>query len=507
MSQITKEITASIKAASTPKTNPYDTTGTVKRIEGDTVWVHIPGGVDETPVKKTISAKIGDSVQVRVSNGSAWLVGNASAPPTDDTRANMAYSLSTVAQEEAETAHNAAVSAVASAAEAESAAHTAKDAADTAMVSLSQVEDVLGVVTWVAEHGAYSLTSDVTINPNKTYYTVVGTAVVSPTDDEIATYYEESGGVYTKTTDTTVDVGKTYYYVVGTPVSEPDVADIGTYYELNISDALSAYVQTHLVLTGDGLYVMSDDSDWKVLVASDGVYIIDNAGTTVAKYKDTITLGVDEEGNSRLELGTDSINLISPAGTSAIYASTSSSSTVQTVTIQTIDGDMTRNQTKAFTIDLSSVGVGEDFGILFYSVATQVSSQGQTLTAIRKATLKPLTKGTSSSDSVSLVFLKVGGVLNPTSTETLSVSVSYDGASTITVTAPAFVLNPNVQTTNKLVVKEITQDISLPSPEVQLSGVIYFSLDVTASAGTVDGDMYRAITACGWNNNHSGVFE
>lgn len=72
------------------RTSAYDTPATVRRIEGSTVWVHIPGGVDETPVKLTISCKPGDSVQVRVGGGSAWLVGNATAPPTDDTRAKRA---------------------------------------------------------------------------------------------------------------------------------------------------------------------------------------------------------------------------------------------------------------------------------------------------------------------------------------------------------------------------------------------------------------------------------
>lgn len=75
------------------RTSPYDTSATVRRIEGGTAWVHIPGGVDETPVRLTIACKPGDTVQVRVGGGSAWLVGNATAPPTDDTRANEVYDL------------------------------------------------------------------------------------------------------------------------------------------------------------------------------------------------------------------------------------------------------------------------------------------------------------------------------------------------------------------------------------------------------------------------------
>lgn len=70
-----------------PKVQPYDTQAEVRRVEGSTAYVHIPGGVDETPVALTIDAKPGDTVQVRIAGGKAWITGNASAPPTDDTLA------------------------------------------------------------------------------------------------------------------------------------------------------------------------------------------------------------------------------------------------------------------------------------------------------------------------------------------------------------------------------------------------------------------------------------
>ena len=90
-----KDMAEAVKATARQqeRTSPYDTSAEVRRIEGGTAWVHIPGGVDETPVKLTIACKPGDTVQVRVGGGSAWLVGNASAPPTDDTRANEIYEL------------------------------------------------------------------------------------------------------------------------------------------------------------------------------------------------------------------------------------------------------------------------------------------------------------------------------------------------------------------------------------------------------------------------------
>ena len=88
-----------------PKEKPqaYDTQATVVRVDGDTLWVHIPGGVEETPVQRTIAASVGDVVQVRVADGSAWVVGNASAPPTDDKEALRAI---TIASDAAETARD-----------------------------------------------------------------------------------------------------------------------------------------------------------------------------------------------------------------------------------------------------------------------------------------------------------------------------------------------------------------------------------------------------------------
>lgn len=96
-------------------TSPYDTTATVTRVEDSIAWVHIPGGVEETPVEMTMGVKAGDTVQVRVSGGKAWIAGNATSPPTDDTAANeagykalMAEEVAVVAGEKAENAEIAA---------------------------------------------------------------------------------------------------------------------------------------------------------------------------------------------------------------------------------------------------------------------------------------------------------------------------------------------------------------------------------------------------------------
>ena len=86
-----QELLDAIKAITDNTDKSYDTPATVLRVDGDTVWVHIDGGADETPVSKTINCEQGETVQVRIANGSAFLVGNASAPPTDDKTANVAH--------------------------------------------------------------------------------------------------------------------------------------------------------------------------------------------------------------------------------------------------------------------------------------------------------------------------------------------------------------------------------------------------------------------------------
>lgn len=103
---IVNDIKEAINSKDNKQTKAYDTTAEVKRVdyETGTAWVHIPGGVDETPIKLTVNASVGDNVQVRVSGGSAWIVGNASAPPTDDKTAVKARSVATKAQETAEEA-------------------------------------------------------------------------------------------------------------------------------------------------------------------------------------------------------------------------------------------------------------------------------------------------------------------------------------------------------------------------------------------------------------------
>ena len=144
-----KDFVSTLKEAG-PKTSAYDTTATVIRIEGQTAWVHIPGGVNETPASLTIAAKPGDIVQVRVSGGRAFLIGNSSAPPTDDTTAVYAREIAYVAKDKADAVHGIAVS--------------AEEAAESAVNKAAEAMDAVGgsIVTDTIHYLATNLSSGVT---------------------------------------------------------------------------------------------------------------------------------------------------------------------------------------------------------------------------------------------------------------------------------------------------------------------------------------------------------
>lgn len=135
MNRTVREFYKAVEGVKTKKGGGYDTQATVRRIEDGVAWVHIPDGVDETPAKLTISAKVGDVVQVRVVNGRAFLVGNASAPPTDNTEAVKAMGQAGLAAEAANIARQKADEAVEDAATAHEAAMSAQDSADIAQAA------------------------------------------------------------------------------------------------------------------------------------------------------------------------------------------------------------------------------------------------------------------------------------------------------------------------------------------------------------------------------------
>ena len=65
-----------------------DYTGRVTRVENGVAYVQFDGSdIPNTPVALSIGAKAGDEVRIRVADGKAWIVGNDTNPPTDDSAA------------------------------------------------------------------------------------------------------------------------------------------------------------------------------------------------------------------------------------------------------------------------------------------------------------------------------------------------------------------------------------------------------------------------------------
>lgn len=333
---------------------------TVTRIDQEgRVWAHLAGGADETPIEDvTTQVSVGDSVTVRVRNGRASTVGNLSDPSAgtsyvdgvNDTAIRAASDAATAAAaaqsavESAGTAASAAASALesaqdaqdaatladlhaaqasADAAAASTAAATANTAAAGALMELSAVQDVMGTVNWITQHGTYALTTDTAIDPDKVYWVADAT---SPTGYSV--------------------------------VAEPDAAALSTYYELSVDAALSNYVASHLALTNDGLWVMKDGSAYRVLVASDRVEIRDGSGNTVASFGSDIEFDSSRPhviGNASSNVTWDGTNLSISADSISLTSGGSVATTADVDAAKVLYGTCaTGGSTAAKTVTLTS---------------------------------------------------------------------------------------------------------------------------------------------------------
>lgn len=319
----------------------------VSRIDEEgVIWVYVAGADKDTPTAQTgVEVKKGDNVTVEWRNNKLYIAGNYSNPAAGMARvvnvemaaqaANQAAQNAVAdagrAREAAESVEGIARHAEEVAEGVEDLAKSAKTAADTAFTNLSQVQSVLEVAQWIATHGTYVKAT--LFNPNATYYTITATQVTEPSDDDkdsqgVLIYYELDNGIYVRTTDVAVDDQKTYYRVTGTPVAQPSAEHIADYYTLAVSEAMADYVQSHLALTNEGLYVMADDSEWKVLVRATGIDIIDGTGDTdvvVATFDNDGTTFYDGKGtansNITAEFSTNGVKIGSESSTSRVSVS------------------------------------------------------------------------------------------------------------------------------------------------------------------------------------------
>lgn len=326
--------------ASQKRTSAYDTEAEIVRVDGDTAWVHIAGGVSETPVALTINAKKGDKVQVRVTNGGAWIMGNATAPPTDDAKANEADKKAAEAKYLAVDAADAAIKADIAAQDAVGSAETARTAAETAKTiaegvediakdaqedamsahnSASQaigqlgiVEDIVGVLTLVQQNGVYVRTTDQTAQEGKWYFIRTGSGTSA--DPYVYQVQNNPTFEYVITEDTSVLQDKPYYTRSGTgteadpyvytevenPTGNPQSQGYYEntnwgYFELDgIDSTIQNYVSSHLVLAGNSLFLQTDEGDGSTrleLNTQNGMTLYDQTGNQVAQYGANTIIG------------------------------------------------------------------------------------------------------------------------------------------------------------------------------------------------------------------------
>jgi len=279
INQIASDLYKAVSESDERKVKPYDVKATVLREEGNIVWVKIPGGVDETPVQKTNNANVGDDVMVRIAGGRAWLLGNETSPATDDTVANAATQIAEgagnlaktaadsalEAQQNAQIAYNYADQAHDAAEEAVEDARTAFNAANSAQIQLSIIEDVAGTLSWIESHGSYKQTTDTSVQEGTVYF--VYNSVIGD------------------------------YVPIATPDPTKNPAEEG-WYILDITDSQTDYIMSHLAVTSRGLWVLPSGKgdateeqyalDYKVLLASDGLYIYDGDGELVSTFGENI---------------------------------------------------------------------------------------------------------------------------------------------------------------------------------------------------------------------------
>lgn len=207
--------------------------------------------------------------------------------------AQTAWEYADQAKGAADEAQSAADEAQGSADEAHAQAVSAYVSASAAIGQLSIVEDIVGILDLIADHGVYGLTQDTEIKPDKWYFTVTGNAVANPTGNpNLQGWYEKSAGVYFLTEDTTVQVGTTYYTLTVSPVIAPDVSIIGTYYELiDIDTAIQNYVSSHLVLVNDTLSLQNGATRVSLSTNAANGLTFYNDGQQVAQYGSDAVIG------------------------------------------------------------------------------------------------------------------------------------------------------------------------------------------------------------------------
>lgn len=162
-------------------------------------------------------------------------------------------------------------------------------ATSTTSLQLGYPDVTQGETIWIS-----GVTGGSASGGNTTYYMQYGPAATAVyiTDGTVTTTAKASSQNYLSIyvwpnvtmnnvifTPMVSDAGDGYEYeVVSSPSGNPSSKG---YFELDTTEAVRDYVKAHLALTNDGLYVLKDNSGYKVLISNDGMYVQAPNGITV----------------------------------------------------------------------------------------------------------------------------------------------------------------------------------------------------------------------------------
>ena len=228
-------------------------------------------------------------------------------------------------------------------------------------------------------------------------------------------------------------------------------------------------------LTSDGLYIIADNSDWKVRISSDGVYIIDANGTTVAQYGENIILGAGDDGNAQLVLSSSEINVFSPEG-APTFVTASSSDTISSVLLglNFWDMELQRDSSNVIAVNTDKIDTGTEFTVTVQTAKRTISRDRRGW--LDKAELT-FTKGTTETKNYSINVISGGTASNPTLTA-ITGSIYYNASeATITVNVPSFTLNPITDINNEFYLASANYTEDSYVPETRMRGYIYFGIN------------------------------
>ena len=223
---------------------------------------------------------------------------------------------------------------------------------------------------------------------------------------------------------------------------------------------------------------------------------IDDSPVKVASFGENVQIGMSGEGNSRMFLAPDSLQLISPSQVETLSISNSGHTASQTILVDRFNYDVgAPNTTKTYSLDL------EDYDEFTVEFSSRIASGD--VSFLVSESIVTFAKNTSLSKTFSIKFVKTGTPLSATKTyETINGTVAFDSTtSEITVTAPNFVLQPGNNSYNHFVFDSVSYKDIVPVPTALLSGLTYLSLDTTGGSGLIDDDLYSHINGFGWANN------